>query len=118
MSFSPLFSLTFTLFSSPANSSKTSEKKIFTKCPKITGSLTFIIEAFKCTLKSKFLAFASAICSFIKVSSLLALIKLASIISPFSTAKFSFSTRFSPLFEINSTRKFSSVSKLIERSEE
>ena len=95
-SFKPLLAPTPASLSSLPNSAKISLKKIFTKCPNITGSLTFIIVAFKCTEYKRSSFLASSMVFSIKSSSALTLINVALKISPLFNLMPLFSNVFCP----------------------
>ena len=81
----PLFGLAPTLASASPCSAKTSAKNARTAWPKMIGSETFIIVAFRCSEKRTPCSLASSICSSRKASSARRRITAPSKISPSAT---------------------------------
>ena len=115
---SPWFGLAPARSSASPCSANTPAKKVRTACPKMIGSDTFIIVAFRCSENSTPLAFASATCSARNASSERRRITAPSTISPASTGTDSFSTVIVPSGATCSIRSSSSPANVIDRSVE
>ena len=96
MSPKPFFTSTPSLASVAACLSKTGLKKTCTACPKMIGSETFIIVAFKCKEKSRFSARAASTCAVKNAMSAFLLRKVPSRISPSRSFSPSFRTVTAP----------------------
>ncbi len=94
----------------------TSAKYVFTAWPKMIGSETFIIVAFRWIEKSTPCAWAAAICSARNASRLPALMKVASTISPARTGIDSLSTVTLPSPATSSTLRSSAAAKVTDCS--
>ena len=104
----------FGLASSPSNTSSPTTAR--TAWPKMIGSETFIIVAFRCTEKSTPCALASATCSARKASSAARRMTAASSTSPASTAMPALSTVTVPSPPTCSTRTAPSAATVTDRS--
>ena len=114
----PLFGLAPSSSSASWCSVKTPAKNARTACPKMIGSETFIIVAFRCRENSRPCSLVSAICSCRKASSARARITAPSTTSPSSTPIESFSTVAAPSAATYSIRSSSSLSIVTLRSVE
>jgi hypothetical protein len=99
-------------------SANTSAKNVRTAWPKMIGSETFIIVAFRCRENSTPFALASAICSARNASSACRRITAASTISPACTASPSLSTVTAPSVAMCSIRSSPSSAIVTDRSVE
>ena len=113
----PLFGLAPALASASPCSSNTSAKNARTAWPKMIGSETFIIVAFRCSEKRTPCSSASSICSARKASSARRRITAPSTISP-STTGTSLSTVTVPSSATCSIRSSSSASSVTDCSVE
>ena len=100
-SLSPKFGLNSISRSSVSCLAIKSSSNTDTTWPKMIGSATFIMVAFKCTENNTPLAFASASWSLIKPRSAVTFIKLASTTVPAVMSRPSFSTVFCPCWLTN-----------------
>ena len=108
----PWFGLAPTLASASPCSLNTSAKKARTACPKMIGSETFIIVAFRCTEKRTPCSLASSICSARKASSARRRITAPSMISPSLAGSDAVSTVTVPSSATCSIRSSSSASSV------
>ena len=114
----PLFGLAPAVRSASPCSSKTPAKNARTAWPKMIGSETFIIVAFRCSENRTPLALASAICSARNASSARRRITAPSTISPASTGSDSLSTVTVPPGATCSMRSSSSAASVTDASVE
>ena len=114
---SPLLGLAPARSSASPCSSKTSLKNVRTAWPKMIGSETFIIVAFRCTENRTPCSRASSICSARNASSALRRMTAASTISPACTSRPSLSVVLVPSAASCSIVSVSASESVTERSE-